>query len=146
MTGQHERDMGRWQAEWAWVPELCVCADAALAQTIELVEGLTVDRERMRANLGLTGGLILAESVMMRVAERLGRQQAHEVLHELAMQAFETGEPFAELLLADPRLAPVLTPASVEALLEPSGYLGLAGRSVDAVLARYAATSPAREA
>ncbi len=137
MTGQHERDMGRWQAEWSWVPQLCLHADAALAQTTSLVAGLEVDRERMRRNLGLTGGLILAEAVMMKVAERLGRQTAHELLHELAMEAVETGRPFEELLRANPRVAGALGDADLAAVLDPAGYSGLAGAGVDAVLARY---------
>jgi adenylosuccinate lyase len=134
MTGQHERDMGPWQAEWAWVPDLCVNADAALVQTTALVGGLTVDRERMRANLQISGGLIMAEAVMMRVAERIGRQTAHDVLHELAMRAFEEQVPFRQLLAADPRVAEAFDAQAIEALLDPASYLGLAGASVDRVL------------
>jgi 3-carboxy-cis,cis-muconate cycloisomerase len=138
MTGQHERDMGPWQAEWAWVPELCINADAALVQTITLVEGLTVDRERMRANLDRSGGLIMAEAAMMRAAERIGRQTAHDLLHELAMRAFEENLSFRELLAVDPRITNVFPPDDIESLLDPGSYLGLAEQSVDAVLARAA--------
>lgn len=144
MTGQHERDMGRWQAEWAWLPELCSNADAALVQTIALVSGLTIDRERMRANVQLSGGLILAESAMMRIAEQLGRQTAHEIMHELAMEAFETGHPLAELVGADPRLAPVLAGVDLASVFDPASYLGVAGASVDAVLAAYRSRAGSR--
>lgn len=137
MTGQHERDMGAWQAEWAWVPELCVNADAVVAQAIDVVSGLSVDRDRMRANLASTGGLIMAEAVMMKAAERLGRQTAHEVVHQLAMRAVEENEPFKDLLAADPRVVDAFDAAAVDGLLDPAGYLGLAGSSVDAVLQRY---------
>lgn len=134
MIGQHERDMGAWQAEWAWVPDLCISADAVCAQTITLVDGLTVDRNRMRDNLGLSGGLIMAEPVMMRVAEDLGRQHAHELLHEIAMHAVEEGESFVDLLVSDPRITSIIDEPAIRRLLDPAGYLGLAAASIDEVL------------
>jgi 3-carboxy-cis,cis-muconate cycloisomerase len=139
MTGQHERDMGPWQAEWAWVPELCVGADAALVQATRLATGLTVDRERMRSNLELSGGLIMAEAAMMKLAERIGRQQAHELVHELAMRAFEERTPLLELLQADPRVAAAVLDLDAGVLLEPADYLGFAQRRIDEVLAKHAA-------
>ena len=138
MTGQHERDMGAWQAEWAWLRDLCVNVDAALVQTVRLAEGLRVDRARMRANLGLTGGLIMAEAVMMEVAEIVGRQQAHDLLHGLAMKAFETKRPFATLLKTDGRMAELVTTQRIDSLLTESDYLGLSEASVERVLGRAA--------
>jgi 3-carboxy-cis,cis-muconate cycloisomerase len=140
MTGQHERDMGAWQAEWVWIRDLCVNADAALVQTIRLAEGLRVDRERMRTNLGLTGGLIMAEAVMMDVAQAIGRQEAHDLLHGLAMEAVETQRPFAELLKTDARIAQVVTPERIDRLLGGDDYLGLAGASIERVLRRATET------
>ena len=136
MTGQHERDMGPWQAEWQWVPDLCINADAVLVQTIHLLGGLTIDRERMRANLSTSGGLIMAEAVMMHVAERLGRQRAHDLVHEMSMRAVEEGRPLAELLSADRRLSAIFEASALEPLFDPAGYLGLAEASLDAVLAK----------
>ena len=139
MVGEHERDMGAWQAEWAWLGDLCITADAALAQTVTLVAGLEIDRERMRTNLALTRGLIMAEAVMMKLAETIGRQRAHDVLHELAMKSFETGRPFAELLASDERVSTVLSRERIDELMDESRYLGLSADGVRRVLARAAA-------
>ena len=65
MVQEHERGLGGWHAEWETLPELAVLAAGALRQAAETVEGLEVDRGRMRANLGLTRGLIMAEAVQM---------------------------------------------------------------------------------
>ena len=46
-----------------WVPELFVLLDAVLVQTLDVLSGLEVDRDRMRTNLGLSRGLLLAENV-----------------------------------------------------------------------------------
>lgn len=140
MLGQHERDMGAWQAEWAWLPELCTSADATLVQTVGLLRALTVDREQMRANLALTGGAIMSEAVMMRIAERVGRQRAHDLVRELAMRAAENEASFVDLLTSDPTVVESFDAQAVAELLDPARYLGLADASVDAVLAAYRAS------
>ena len=43
--------------------------------------------DRMRADLDLTGGLLLSESVAARLAPALGREQAHELVRECAGRA-----------------------------------------------------------
>jgi 3-carboxy-cis,cis-muconate cycloisomerase len=135
MVGQHERDMGAWQAEWEWLPDVCAHADAAVAETVELVRTLTVDRARMRTKLGMTGGLIMSEAVMMALAPRLGRQRAHEVVHAVAMGAYAARTSFVDALLASRHVG--LDAAAVDELLDPTRYLGLASIDVDEVLAAY---------
>ena len=54
----------------------------SLAQAKFMLEGLVVDEARMRQNLDMTRGLIVAEAVMMGLAPHLGRQQAHDIVYE----------------------------------------------------------------
>ena len=121
--------------EWAWVPELCVMCQGALELTSRVLAGLQVNEARMRQNLDLTGGLLLAERVMFALAPQLGRQEAHDVVHACAMAAHEQGRSFGDLLAADPRVAPHLSPEQISRLLDPTGYTGLAAEFVDRVLA-----------
>jgi 3-carboxy-cis,cis-muconate cycloisomerase len=51
MEQEHERAAGAWQAEWGTYTELLALSGSATAWTRELLENLTVDAERMRANL-----------------------------------------------------------------------------------------------
>ncbi|MGH2856692.1 MAG: lyase family protein, partial [Solirubrobacteraceae bacterium] len=51
MEQEHERAAGAWQAEWGVEKELLALAGSAAAWARELLEGLEVDGERMRANL-----------------------------------------------------------------------------------------------
>jgi 3-carboxy-cis,cis-muconate cycloisomerase len=51
MEQEHERAAGAWQAEWGTLCELAVLTGSATAWIRELLEGLTVDAERMRVNL-----------------------------------------------------------------------------------------------
>lgn len=56
-----ERPDGAWHAEWPTLRELLRLALGASSLTAELTAGLTVDTERVAANLALTGDGILAE-------------------------------------------------------------------------------------
>lgn len=130
----HERDWTVNHMEWAYLPELCVMVDGALAMTTRVLRGLRVYPERMRANLDALDGLMLSEAVMFALGERIGRQTAHDVVYDCAMRAVEAHIPFRDLLLADARVAAHLTAADLDRLLDPAAYVGLAGEMVDAVV------------
>ena len=68
MAHEHERAAGAWHAEWRPLGELLRSTGSAVAWLRESLEGLEADPERMRANLDLTGGRLMAE----RVAAELG--------------------------------------------------------------------------
>jgi 3-carboxy-cis,cis-muconate cycloisomerase len=111
-----------------------------LARLAEVLKGLRLAPARMRKNLDLGGGLIMAEAVMLKLGAAIGRQHAHDVVYDAAQAAFVKNRPFGELLAADPRVGAHLDQAAIEALLDPVAYTGLC-----AELARDAAAR-AREA
>jgi len=134
-VADHERSTGPWQIEWIALPEIFLLASGCLAQSRDLIAGLEVDTDRMRANLGLTGGLIVTEAVMMGLAPHLGRQRAHDLVYDVARKVAATGLPLVDLLAREPEIACHVTRAELERLTDPAGYLGLAGEMVDRVLA-----------
>ncbi|MBX7235241.1 MAG: adenylosuccinate lyase [Caldilineales bacterium] len=133
MEAEHERDWASMHIEWAVIPEITLLAGGALAHTVRAIAGLIVYRDKMAANVDILHGLILSEAVMLQLGEHLGRQTAHEVVHEASMLAFEQRRPLAELLAADPRLTAHLSAAQLDAMLDPAAYTGLAGWFVDRV-------------
>lgn len=141
MLGQHERDMAVWQSEWSYLPDVSLTADATLVLTINVVRDLHVDRDRMRQNLGLTGGLIMAEVVMLELARHVGRQRAHEMVHRVARRSFEDRVAFLDALWAEHEIAMVLgSRDDVANLLDPHRYLG----EVDEVISRVLAAHDSR--
>jgi adenylosuccinate lyase len=98
LVGEHERDGAAWKTEWAFLPEACSAAAASLALGAELVAGLQVHPERMRANLEAQGGYIDAERVMLELAQRVGKNRAHELVHRAALAGQQEGLTFAEAL------------------------------------------------
>jgi 3-carboxy-cis,cis-muconate cycloisomerase len=122
-----------------------------LSRLVEVLRGLKLDPERMRANLDLGGGLIMAEAVMLNLGKEIGRQHAHDVVYEAAQTAAVEGKSFGELLAADPLVTAHLDAKAVQALLDPTAYTGLSadmareaasrGRRLAAELAREGAAA-----
>ena len=75
LAADHERATGPWQLEWVAIPEAFIATGGALKHARFMLEGLIVDAGRMRRNLDVTGGLIVAEAVMMALAEHTGRRR-----------------------------------------------------------------------
>ncbi|ONI70769.1 3-carboxy-cis,cis-muconate cycloisomerase [Actinosynnema sp. ALI-1.44] len=130
MPQEHERAAGAWHAEWETLNSLCGTLSTACARTRDLITGLRVDRDRMRANVDMTGGLVMAEAVVTALAPSMGRATASEVVTELAT----SGRPFRAALLADPRIS--LSEEDIDRALDPAGYLGSANEWTDRALRR----------
>ena len=137
MAQEHERAAGAWHAEWETLSDALALTGGAAAATREAMEGLQVHPDRMRANLGATEGLLLAEHVTTLVAERLGRLEAHELVEAAARRTFERKTSLREELLAEPVLREVLSREEIDIALDPAQYLGSAGEFVDRALDLY---------
>jgi adenylosuccinate lyase len=131
---EHERDWSSVHTEWSAVPEICILTGAAVAQTLEVIRGLSIDRDRMRRNVDALYGLILSEAVMLRLGQEVGRQRAHDLVYEAAMAAFEQRRPLRDLLLEDATITAHLSEDEIDELLRPQAYTGLAGVFVDRVV------------
>lgn len=118
LTQEHERAVGGWHSEWPALSGALAFAGGAAGAARHALEGLEVDTERMRANLELAGGLVMAERAAYLIAERVGRREAYELVAEAAAR----GELPAEV-----------PPEQ----LDPASYLGSADEFVERALAFY---------
>lgn len=136
MIQDFERSTGPWQAEWIAMPEAFALSAASLGQATFMLAGLEVRPERMRKNLDMTQGLIVAEAVMMGLAPALGRQVAHDVVYAACRMANDQGTSLLDALLAQGEAIAQLDLAELQRLTDPANYLGLAPQMVDIALAR----------
>jgi 3-carboxy-cis,cis-muconate cycloisomerase len=137
MVEDHERASGAWQIEWIAVPEIFCLSAGVLAHTRPLAQGLSINPERMRANLDITRGLVTAEAVTMALADKLGRHHAHHLIAEISRQVAATGRPLANLLAENDEVARCLDRAAIARLTDPANYVGAAGDMIDRVLTLY---------
>jgi 3-carboxy-cis,cis-muconate cycloisomerase len=140
MVQEHERGLGGWHAEWETLPELAVLTAGAVRWTAETSEGLEVDAGRMRGNLDVTHGLIMAEAVQMALGARIGRQAAHRLLERASKRALAEGCHLKEALAAEPEVTAHLAAADLDRLLDPLNYLGVTAQLIDRALAARSKT------
>ena len=123
-----ERDAGLWYAEYAIIPEAFLYLHRALYNVRETLADLGVHAEPMRENMGIHGGLVTSEAVMMALADSVGRVTAHEVVYEAAMETYGSGRSFEEILLEDDRIAEALSAEELAELTDPANYTGVSDR------------------
>lgn len=134
MHVEHERDAMSWRAEWIALPEICIYLSAQLKNAIAVIEGITVNEKQMRRNLELQSGLLLSEKVMFELGTKIGKQTAHHIVYECAMQSHEQQCSFKAVLQTHEQLAGLISEQELDAWLDPINYLGSASQKVDQVI------------
>jgi 3-carboxy-cis,cis-muconate cycloisomerase len=135
MAGDQERATGPWQAEPLAVPQSFVLTHGAVLHARTIAEGMVVDAARMRKNLDATGGLIMAEAVMMGLATELGRGEAHHVVQHACDAALKEGIGLADALAREEKVSARLDRAAIERMTDPANYLGSTQAFIDRTLA-----------
>ena len=129
----HERDISHSSVERVILPDGTILLDYLLAKFTEIVKGMRVHPERMRQNLAATHGVIFSQQVLLALSKAgASREAAYQMVQRNAMRAWETGEEFQALLLADPDVRAILAPAEIESCFD----LGYHLRHVNAIFRR----------
>ena len=128
MQTEHEADRTTSVMISRATTDACALTGDILARVLMLAEGMRVFPERMRRNLDLSGGLIMAEAIMLELGRTIGRQRAHDAVYEAAQVAAVTGRSFAELLAEDEGISSRLSKEEIARLLDPTAYTGLSSR------------------
>jgi 3-carboxy-cis,cis-muconate cycloisomerase len=139
MPQEHERALGGWQAEWEALPQLVLTASGAARAAADALETLVVDPARMRANLDLTRGLVMAEAARMALAPHVGLTEAHTLVEAACRRAADQGRTLADALSEDATVKRYLGEAEIPRLLQPEAYLGAARTFVERALSRWRA-------
>jgi 3-carboxy-cis,cis-muconate cycloisomerase len=134
MVQEHERGAGGWQAEWETLLELLRLTGSAGAMGRELLAGLEVDPEKMRADMYLTGGLVMSESVAAALGPTLGHAAAQKLVERAARASVDEKRPLREVLLELPEVANGLGQNALDSALDPAKYLGVTAELIDQAL------------
>jgi adenylosuccinate lyase len=135
----HERDISHSSVERIVLPDATILLDYLLAQMVRILDGLTVDAERMRENLDRSHGLVYSQRVLLALTEAgLPRQRAYEIVQRDAMRAWQERRSFLEILQEDAELTARIGPDVLKACFDPAWYL----RHVDTVFRRLGLVAP----
>lgn len=135
LVHEQERGTGGWQASWLALPQLLLIASGAFERIAEIATGLEVDKARMRANLEISNGLIMAEAVQFALAEKLGKARAHELVAQASKQALQSGKHLRGALNEIPEIMEALSGKKLADLFDPTNYLGETQKFINAAVA-----------
>ncbi len=133
----HERDISHSSAERVILPDACLALDYMLRLFTDVIEGLDVFPDRMRANIDLTRGLIFSERVLLALVEKgMARNDAYVVVQRNASRAWAGEGTLLELLSADSCVSERLSPEELADCFELDYHL----RGVEVAFARLGLT------
>lgn len=134
---EHERDLTNSAPERITFADMIGLTDFILVDLKKILSNLQLDYTKIDQNLHLAEGRQMAEAVMMSLADKIGRQEAHEILNRISSQP-----DFKKAILSNEVLSSHLSQEAIEQLLEPKNYLGLIQEKIDLVLSEYKSKIP----
>jgi adenylosuccinate lyase len=121
----HERDLTQSSAERFIIPEACILTDYILFLTTGILTGLQINEHQMLKNIKLTQGRMMSEAVMIALTKKgMSRQEAYELLRNLAAKSEMEKRPFKEVLLEARTMSEKLSEKEIDEVLNPKNYLG----------------------
>ena len=124
MWVDHERDIMHFVGERQHIEDCCLAAAELLDRADVLLAGLQVNAANMWANLNKLGGLTQSERVMLELGRKIGKQHAHELVNQIAVDSFRAGKNFEEELQKNETVAAELGAHRIRELLDPLQYIG----------------------
>jgi len=120
----HERDISHSSAERFVFERAIGVAAYATGTLADILDGLEVDADRMRANLDQLGGMVYSEALLLAmVAKGADRQAAYRLVQGAAKQAWSGASTFHDALLADQAVAEWLTTDEIERAMDLEHHL-----------------------
>ncbi len=120
----HERDISHSSAERFVFERALGVAAYATRTTADILDGLEVDADRMRANLDQLGGMVYSEALLLAmIAKGADRQEAYRLVQGAAKRAWSGEVTFREALGDDGMAAEWLTPEEIERAMNLEHHL-----------------------
>lgn len=125
----HERDISHSSVERVVIPDSTILLDYILNKFIEVMDGLIVYPENMKANLERTRGLVFSQRVLLALVQKgLSREDAYRLVQRCAMKSWGEKADFKEVLLADGEVTRHLSREELDDLFDYEHYLRNVGR------------------
>lgn len=130
----HERDISHSSTERIIFPDGFTLLHYMLHIFTGVIEGLEVNKERMLANLNMTGGLVFSQRILLALIDKgVGRQEAYKMVQRNAKKVWNTSFsgvttdehdllPLAAELSKDPEVAQYLSPEDLKGLTSTDYY------------------------
>ena len=116
------------------IKDISIIASDMLKTAKRLFSELEVNKEVMRKNLDLTKGLILSQRVTFYLAEKIGKDTADNIMHEVSMEALRSGITLKEAIQKNKDISKYFSDDILSDLLDPETYIGLAKKQTQLII------------
>ena len=121
----HERDISHSSVERVIAPDSTILVDYMLNRVTNIIAKLLVYPDTMKENLERTKGLIFSERLMLELTKRkISREEAYSMVQRNAMNVWEEGTDFKEMILKDKEITEVLSRKEIEECFDLHSHLG----------------------
>ncbi|HUU51172.1 MAG TPA: adenylosuccinate lyase, partial [Nitrospinota bacterium] len=129
----HERDISHSSVERIIIPDSTILLDYMLFKFTDLIDTLLVYPENMKRNLKMTHGLIYSQRILLELAKKgITREKAYELVQRNALESWEEGVEFYELVSSDEEIKKLLTKEELDACFDLDYHL----KHVDTIFER----------
>lgn len=135
MAQEHERHSAFWKTEWVALPNAFILLAGALAKCCRILPGLRVNRQQMRENLDRSHGAVMSEAVMLALGRSVGRGEAHDIVYEAGMKAFQERRHLRACLEERPDVMAHISREDLEQLFDYRRYTGSASEQARGAVA-----------
>ena len=123
MVNSFERDQPRSDVS---IKDISITSELMINTAKKLFEELEVDKEQMRKNLDMTKGLILSQRVTFFLDDKIGKDTADKVMHDVSMKALEDNITLKKAIKDNDKISIYFSELELDRLLNPETYIGLA--------------------
>src|SRR5439155_17115690 len=137
---EHQRDLTN-SASQRFLGEIVAATAYAAGRLASSLEGIRVDRDRLKANLASSRGTIAAEPLYVLLA-KYGHPDAHEAVRKLTLEAERSGRTVLEIAMLDREVRDYMKKLSADErriLDQPDEYRGLSSEVARDVAAKWRA-------
>lgn len=111
----HERDISHSSAERVIFPDSFILTDFMLAEISDIIKNWKVFPERMRANIGLTRGLVFSQRLLLTLMKKdISRERAYRLVQKNSLKAWDEQRDFKEIVQSDPEITKILSSEEIE--------------------------------
>ena len=120
----HERDISHSSVERIILPDSCILTHYMLEKTIAMIDNLVVYPENMQKNIDKTNGLVFSQALLLHLTNcGITREKAYQLVQKSAMQCWETGEAFIEIVLRDEEVTSLIPEEKIRDIFDFGRYL-----------------------
>jgi len=131
MINSFERDAEKSDDELRLIS---ISTEAMLEKAKPLLRDLKVNKEKMRENLDITNGLILSQRLTFFLGDKIGKDTANDLMHDVAKYALDNDLSLKEAAMMNQKVSKNITETQIDEILNPETYIGLAVKQAELII------------